>query len=382
MNYITLFSCAGIGCHGFKREGFECIATVEIDKKRLEIQKYNNKCKDQDSYIGLDYTTDESKEIINKKINEYGGKLDILIATPPCQGISTLNAKKNSNDINRNSLVVESIKSIIDHNPKIFIFENVKNFLNTYCVDLDGTNKQIKDSIEYNLSGNYMISSNVVNFKNFGVPSSRTRTLVIGIRKDIAEKYNVMPNDLLPDLEPQIPLVDAIGNLKSLKRNEIDESDILHFSKKINDKHLLWISGVKQGKSAFDNEDMYLKPHRIDESGNYIPFASNMGGKYSRQHYDRIGQCVHTFTGNPASQFTIHPIDNRVYSIRELMIMMGISEDFKFTPLDMDELNSSDGETKLKWIGKNEGLIRTVIGESVPTKIFGGIAKKIRQFIN
>ena len=382
MNYITLFSCAGIGCHGFKREGFECIATVEIDKKRLEIQKYNNKCKDQDSYIGLDYTTDESKEIINKKINEYGGKLDILIATPPCQGISTLNAKKNSNDINRNSLVVESIKSIIDHNPKIFIFENVKNFLNTYCVDLDGTNKQIKDSIEYNLSGNYMISSNVVNFKNFGVPSSRTRTLVIGIRKDIVEKYNVMPNDLLPDLEPQIPLVEAIGNLKSLKRNEIDESDILHFSKKINDKHLLWISGVKQGKSAFDNEDMYLKPHRIDESGNYIPFASNMGGKYSRQHYDRIGQCVHTFTGNPASQFTIHPIDNRVYSIRELMIMMGISEDFKFTPLDMDELNSSDGETKLKWIGKNEGLIRTVIGESVPTKIFGGIAKKIRQFIN
>ena len=43
--YISLFSSAGIGCYGFKLEGFDCIATNELIARRLEIQKFNNKCK-------------------------------------------------------------------------------------------------------------------------------------------------------------------------------------------------------------------------------------------------------------------------------------------------------------------------------------------------
>ena len=45
--YISLFSSAGIGCYGFKLEGFDCIATNELIARRLEIQKFNNKCKCQ-----------------------------------------------------------------------------------------------------------------------------------------------------------------------------------------------------------------------------------------------------------------------------------------------------------------------------------------------
>lgn len=40
--YISLFSSAGIGCYGFKLEGFDCIATNELIARRLEIQKFNN----------------------------------------------------------------------------------------------------------------------------------------------------------------------------------------------------------------------------------------------------------------------------------------------------------------------------------------------------
>lgn len=28
--YITLFSCAGVGCYGFKMNGFECVASNEL----------------------------------------------------------------------------------------------------------------------------------------------------------------------------------------------------------------------------------------------------------------------------------------------------------------------------------------------------------------
>ena len=35
LTYISLFSCAGVGCFGFKKAGFECIATNELIERRL-----------------------------------------------------------------------------------------------------------------------------------------------------------------------------------------------------------------------------------------------------------------------------------------------------------------------------------------------------------
>ena len=45
LNYVSLFSGAGIGCFKLKNIGFECIATVEKEYKRLKFQKINNKCR-------------------------------------------------------------------------------------------------------------------------------------------------------------------------------------------------------------------------------------------------------------------------------------------------------------------------------------------------
>ena len=62
MTYISLFSSAGVGCYGFKLEGFECVATNELIPRRLDIQRYNKKCKYECGYICGDITTDETKE--------------------------------------------------------------------------------------------------------------------------------------------------------------------------------------------------------------------------------------------------------------------------------------------------------------------------------
>lgn len=58
--YITLFSSAGVGCYGFKLNGFECIATNELLDVRLSVQKANHKCKYESGYIGGDITTEET----------------------------------------------------------------------------------------------------------------------------------------------------------------------------------------------------------------------------------------------------------------------------------------------------------------------------------
>ena len=60
-------------------------------------------------------------------------KVDVLIATPPCQGMSVANHKKAENEIVRNSLVVESVHLVQKINPRFFIFENVAAFMKTGC---------------------------------------------------------------------------------------------------------------------------------------------------------------------------------------------------------------------------------------------------------
>ena len=129
--YISLFSSAGVGCYGFKMENFECIATNELIERRLNVQKHNKKCKYESGYICGDITQDEIKESLYKEIkfwktNENLKRVDVVIATPPCQGMSVANHKKNDKEIIRNSLVVESIKIIKEINPK---FLYLKTFL-------------------------------------------------------------------------------------------------------------------------------------------------------------------------------------------------------------------------------------------------------------
>ena len=39
LTYISLFSSAGVGCFGFKKEGYNCIATNELLEKKNENTK-------------------------------------------------------------------------------------------------------------------------------------------------------------------------------------------------------------------------------------------------------------------------------------------------------------------------------------------------------
>lgn len=147
MNYISLFSSAGVGCYGFKQSGFECIATNELLEKRLNIQKANQTCSDPKGYILGDVSNSEIKQKLFNRIYDWQDKnnkqdINFLIATPPCQGISVANHKKRSDEIKRNSLVTESIKIVSDIKPKVFVFENVRGFLKTLCLDTD--NKERK----------------------------------------------------------------------------------------------------------------------------------------------------------------------------------------------------------------------------------------------
>lgn len=379
--YISLFSSAGVGCYGFKKQNFECIATSELIEARINIQKYNNKCKYNSGYICGDITTKEVKDKIFEEINRWRNKeslndVDVVVATPPCQGMSTANYKKN-NEQKRNSLVVEAIKIIKQINPKIFVFENVRAFLKTVCTDIDGKNKRIIDAILFNLEKKYNISYKIINFKDYGVPSSRPRTIVIGTRKDL---LNMSPLNLFPFVEKEISLREAIGDLKPLNDfGTYDVSDVYHSFRNYEPYMREWIHDLKEGETAFNNQDE-KKPYKIVEGKKVILKSEHLGNKFRRLTWDKPCACVATRNDQLASMDTIHPRDDRVLSIRELMRVMTIPDSFKWSEQDINLIkNKAQKEFFYK---KNELNIRRCIGEAVPTRIMEKIAKNINDMLD
>lgn len=384
MTYISLFSSAGIGCYGFKQAGFECIATNELITRRLDIQKINNKCKYESGYISGDITIPANQEKLYNEIllwknQEKINNVDVVIATPPCQGMSVANHKKRNNEILRNSLVIESIKIIKNVKPKVFIFENVPAFMKTLCTDIDGQNKSISDAIMHNLGPFYSYLAQIINFKNYGACSSRQRTLVIGVSNEYANE--ISPYELFPDEQSELTLREVIGDLPSLTElGEISSSDIYHSFRKYPEHMREWIKDLKEGQSAFENKELDKKPHQII-NGQLVINKQKNGDKYRRQYWDKIGPCIHTRNDQLASQNTIHPKDDRVFSIRELMKMMTIPFDFKWVVTDFAKLNNLTVIEKKNFLKKEEIKIRQVIGEAVPTVIFENIANKIKKNI-
>ena len=382
LTYISLFSSAGVGCYGISKNGFSCMATAELNERRINVQKANNKCKYSDGYICGDITQNDVKDRLLDAVESYKKKekikdLDLLVATPPCQGMSVANHKKKD-ELSRNSLIVESLRLTSELKPKFFIYENVSSFLKAICTDLDGINKSIFQAIENNLASEYLLSYDVVNFKNYGSLSSRTRTLVIGVRKDLKE---TTPLEIFPDYKKEKTLEQVIGKMNSLQTmGEIDPDDIYHNFRPYRENMREWIRDLKEGESAFDNKDDSKKPHQIID-GEMVINQNKNGDKYKRQIWENVAPCIHTRNDIMASQNTVHPTDDRVFSIRELMRLMTIPDSFRWVSTPETELNSLSDIDKRAFLKKNEMNIRQCIGEAVPTTIFSQISIKIKNIL-
>lgn len=155
---------------------------------------------------------------------------------------------------------------------------------------------------------------------------------------------------------------------------EICDSDIYHSFRSYPEYMRSWISGLGEGESAFDNEDPLKCPHKIGKDGSIIQNVNKTGDKYKRQVWDKPALSVHTRNDQLASQNTIHPVDDRVFSIRELMRMMTIPNDFEWSETPYSELNALPQKKKREFLKKEETNIRQCIGEAVPTEIFKSIA--------
>ena len=186
--------------------------TGEISKAEFQANKHIAerlyKAKNEAKNVTLG-DTDEKE--IDKWIKSGIGKSDkwVLIGGPPCQAYSTIGrAKMMNSDLekykkdSRHLLYKEYLRIIEIHRPPVFIMENVKGILSS---QLNGElifNKIIHDLSSPKKGLNYEIRSLcvdtdpeelrpkdfIIESEKYGIPQSRHRVILFGVRKDLADK--------------------------------------------------------------------------------------------------------------------------------------------------------------------------------------------------
>lgn len=240
IKFIDLFAGCGGLFDGFMQSGmYEPVASVEWEKAPVEVLKNRLKTKwnveDPDKEV-IRFDIQREEELFNGFDDPEYGKhngldslvdekkgIDIVIGGPPCQAYSVAgrNAGRMKGDY-RNYLFEHYISVINRYQPKLFVFENVPGMLSAMP---DGT--PITDLIRRDLSETgYEIINNIKDFalidmSQYGIPQTRKRVILIGVRKDaFGNPQEVLrdfyENYLYPFKTDKVKTVkDAIGDLQS-----------------------------------------------------------------------------------------------------------------------------------------------------------------------
>lgn len=364
MRAMSLFANIGVAEAYLEKIGVNVVLANELVERRARL--YSTIYPDTEMICG-DITNESIYQELKNKAIQKG--VETIIATPPCQGFSRAYRNQDEHDM-RNLLIAPVVRMILDINPKYVFIENVPQLIEK-TIYIEGDEILIPDYLKKYLGGLYSLSFYQIDTKDYSVPQSRHRTIILMTRLDQIKKW------VLPDPDKSIvTLEDAIGDLPSLDPF-VKDIDTLAFQKLFPDYEIKRIKGMKvskwhlppvhierqvitmmhtpTGKTAFDN-DKYI-PQKADGTT-----VTGYKSTYRRLRWGDPASTVTMDNRKISSQNNVHPgrylgidedgdvlySDPRVLTLFELMRVMSLPDDWAL-PNDI-----------------NIAFVRSVIGEGIP----------------
>jgi len=235
---ISLFSGMGGDSHGILKSECELVAYSEIEKIFRESHDLNFKNCELLGDGNITKTKDED-------FLKYKDEVNLIFAGFPCQGFS--NAGKKLADDPRNTLFKEFLRATKLIEPNYIIGENVKGLLKRKTNENELYIDIIKSEFE-NIG--YDITYEVLKCHEYGIPQSRERLIIVGIKKSLNKKYEFPKKlDLKPNLEKIIKF-----NMEGALKIEPTDFDMTTIPNKCIIKNL-------ENDETEDLEDKIKKPH-------------------------------------------------------------------------------------------------------------------------
>lgn len=426
MKAISLFSGAGIGDIGLRSAGYDFIAFSELESDRLGLIKHN--FPKSEFFVGDIWDTKNSIiEFVERKLSGNGEPLRLISCTAPCQGMSkngqgTLlkNARegKRPKMDPRNRLIIPALDIIKRLNPEVVIFENVSEMRRTVIEDESGQLISILDLIEKTLTPFYLGRAYDVEFADYGIPQRRQRLITVYGRLSVHKDHFNNGGQLIPfrthskvaeiGLQRWVSVTSSLKGFPPLdassREKASDERIPYHRVPLLDETKYQWVANTPEGRTAFDNQcsscgfgENQLHTTARNSAGinrassETTVYCEKCGALLPRPHvrgddgkmrimsgftsaYKRMSATLPspTLTRNfsyACSDQKVHPFENRVLSIAEALKLHTLSE-YRYQWIK--------DENGLK-TQASDGLIRLVIGESIPPRFLELLGKHLLQ---
>ena len=200
--FVDLFSgCGGLSL-GLSMAGLEGQFAIERDPMAFETFSYNLLGNRKVPITNFSWPSwleprawgidDLLAEHLDKLV-QLQGTVEVLAGGPPCQGFSFSGKRQESDP--RNLLFEKYVRVVDAIKPSALVLENVPGMKVAHFTKAsDGEGREyasesyydkLKKSLE---SIGYEVHGKILDASRFGVPQRRSRLIVIGLKKDIADK--------------------------------------------------------------------------------------------------------------------------------------------------------------------------------------------------
>ena len=422
---ISLFSGGGIGDIALRASDVQVLVANELRPDRASVFQQN--FPGVVMHVG-DIEAQKESIVSRTKALLQGAELDVLFATPPCQGMSKngrgkLLARAAQGDRllldPRNQLILHALGVANACQPRLVVFENVPEMRNTMIFNEDGVLTDIMEVISNSLGSRYQGSWQVVEFADYGVPQRRKRLITTFTRDPVLKERLNTTHTLLPPathsrdeedgLLPWITVEEALSDVPSLdaRTRALATGDIpFHRVPTLDKAKYFWVSHTPAGRSAFDNQcanpacgfqenashgaqrnrkginqskkttpvycqacgELLPRPWVREEDGSYR-IMSGYTSAYKRMRADVPASALTRNLSYACSDHKVHPTENRVLSLYEAFRIHTVDE-YAFDWQRADSQRLADK------------TIREILGESIPPKglerIFTHLAMLLR----
>lgn len=311
--------------------------------------------------------------------------IDAVVGGPPCQGFSLAGRRDQSDE--RNKLPWEFLEVVDAVNPKIVVIENVVGMRHKFRTGDHSPFDALAIALSETGEG-YKVQKAHVNALHYGAAQSRPRLLLVGVRNDLAKRANIHFSDGLweskfaDNLLPPIPDAVPVPNVKEGSEATVRDalSDLIGQGKSAFLKHLNQMFSFLPSRTNLENLELrthsestktrfalyhLVEKHSlpfglinfnapaISDAAALLRFAdlrfpiSNQSGTILAKGPEELLALFKEFRTFKQSQRIvlldrpsptiltsaddyIHPVEERVFSVRELARMQGFPDDFVF----------------------------------------------------
>ncbi|SDP61359.1 DNA cytosine methyltransferase [Desulforhopalus singaporensis] len=334
---LDLFSGAGGLSEGFIQAGFHVVASVEKDKNAVETQRANHSFNSEGCKTEIIQEDLREPEKVISRLESIGiNEVDVIIGGPPCQGFTRANRQTATKDNPLNSLFFYYADLVEHYQPKVFVMENVGD------LERFAGGSVLKDiKVTFDEIG-YYCDSKVLNAINFGVPQSRNRIFLIGVRKNSNLEIKFPEPFIEKDGGIKTTTVwDAISDLPVLSNGaSVDELSYANTEPENSYQEVMRskTNGRVSNNLVTRNSDLILQRYKhIPPGGNWRDIPDELMGNYkdkNRCHswiYLRLKEDLPSVTiTHFRKSMLIHPREHRGLSVREAARLQSFPDHFVF----------------------------------------------------